>query len=214
MDIAQAELESLHKAGVRGTRFNLVDVKDPSAGLPLDAISAFAARVAPMGWHVEFLVHVDDYPDFAAMFRDFPTPIVVGHLGYFRPGCALDHPGFRGLLELAEAGRCWVKMTGPYRIAREDLPYADVDAFAAALVARASHRLLWGTDWPHVMMKKTMPDDGRLADVLARWVPDAGLRRPHPGRQSDRAVRLLTGTIPIGAIPPFSAAWKTLYLRP
>lgn len=177
MDVGADALAALHDAGVRGARFNLVDVKDPGAGLPLAAIAGVAARIAPLGWHVEFLVHVDDYPDFAAMFRDFPTEIVVGHLGYFRPGCPVDHPGFQGMLELAEEGRCWVKLTGPYRIARQDLPYADVDAHAAALVARAPHRLIWGTDWPHVMMKKTMPDDGRLTDVLARWVPDAETRR-------------------------------------
>jgi predicted TIM-barrel fold metal-dependent hydrolase len=70
-----------------------------------------------------------------------------------------------------------VKLTGPYRITAGDLPYADVDPFAAALVDRAPDRLLWGTDWPHVMMKKTMPDDGNLADILARWVPDSGLRQ-------------------------------------
>jgi predicted TIM-barrel fold metal-dependent hydrolase len=176
-DIGTAALEDLHRAGVRGVRFNLVDVKDPKAGLPLAEIAAVAERIKRLGWHVEFLVHVDDYPDFGAMFRDFPTEIVVGHLGYFRPGCAVGHPGFKGLLDLAEAGRCWVKLTGPYRIAAQDLPYADVDPFAAALVARAPHRLLWGTDWPHVMMKKTMPDDGHLADVLAHWVPDDAVRR-------------------------------------
>lgn len=177
MDTEQVELESLHRAGIRGVRFNLVDVKNPGAGLPLAEITAFAERIKPMGWHVEFLVHVDDYPDFASLFRDFPTEIVVGHFGYFRPGCALDNPGFQGLLELAESGRCWVKLTGPYRIAAEDLPYADVDPFAKALVTRAPHRLLWGSDWPHVMMKKTMPDDGRLADTLVRCASDKTLRQ-------------------------------------
>ena len=177
LNVEQAELEELHKAGIRGVRFNLVDVKDPSAGLPLTEITAFAKRIKPMGWHAELLVHIDDYPEFGTMFRDFPTEIVVGHLGYFRPGCALDHPGFQGLLELAESGRCWVKLTGPYRIAADDLPYGDVDRFAEALVSRAPDRMLWGSDWPHVMMKKTMPNDGHLADVLAGWIPDERLRR-------------------------------------
>lgn len=177
MTIGQAELEELHRAGIRGVRFNLVDVKNPTAGLPLAELSAFAKRIKPLGWHVEFLVHVDDYPEFGTLFRDFPTEIVVGHYGYFRPGCGLNHPGFQGLLELAESGRCWVKLTGPYRIAAEELPYADVDPFAQALISRASHRLLWGSDWPHVMMKKIMPDDGQLADVFARYTMDAALRQ-------------------------------------
>lgn len=175
-DVTDSELESLHQAGIRGVRFNLVDVKDPALGLPLDEISAFAERIKLLGWHVEFLIHVDDYPDFGSMFRDFPTEIVIGHYGYFRPGCTLDHPGFQGLLELAECGRCWVKLTGPYRISAEELPYADVDIFGATLVERAPHRLLWGTDWPHVMMKKVMPDDGHLTDVFARYTTDENLR--------------------------------------
>ena len=177
MDIGQSDLEGLHQAGIRGVRFNLVDVKNPAAGLPLAGISAFAERIKPLGWHVELLVHVDDYPDFDALFRDFPTEIVVGHYGYFRPGCELAHPGFQGLLASAESGRCWVKLTGPYRIAVEELPYADIDPFAEALLRRAPHRLLWGSDWPHVMMKKIMPDDGHLADVFARYTSDSALRQ-------------------------------------
>ena len=57
------------------------------------------------------------------------------------------------------------------------LPYADVDAFAARLVAAAPHRLVWGTDWPHVVVKTGMPNNGDLFDVFARWVPDAALRK-------------------------------------
>ena len=177
LDMERAELEGFHKAGIRGVRFNLVDVKDPSAGLPMAEITAFAERIKPMGWHTELLAHIDDYPEFGTMFQDFPTEIVVGHLGYFRPGCALDHPGFQGLLQLAGQGRCWVKLTGPYRIAAKDFPYEDVDRFAEALVKRVPDRLLWGSDWPHVMMKKTMPNDGHLANILARWIPDQQLRR-------------------------------------
>jgi 2-pyrone-4,6-dicarboxylate lactonase len=177
MDTELKELEKLHQAGIRGVRYNLVDVKNPTARVPLTEITAFAERIKPLGWHVEFLVHVDDYPDFVTLFRDFSTEIVVAHFGYFRPGCTPDNPGFQGLLELAEAGRCWVKLTGAYRVAAKELPYADVDAFAKMLINRASHRLLWRSDWPHVMIKKTMPDDGHLADTLMRYASDSGLRK-------------------------------------
>ena len=177
MNISDPELEELHSLGIRGVRFNLVDVKNPKSALPLADISRFAERIKPLRWHVEFLIHVDDYPDIHAMLIHFPTDIVIGHYGYFRPGLSIEHPGFQGLLELAESGKCWVKLTGPYRISTEDLPYGDVDPFGHTLVARASHRLLWGTDWPHVMMKKSMPDDGHLADVVARYINDESLRQ-------------------------------------
>ena len=32
--------------------------------------------------------------------------------------------------------------------------------------------MLWGTDWPHVMVKGAMPNDGDLADLLLDWVPE------------------------------------------
>ncbi len=175
--VGEAELDALHAAGVRGLRFNLVDLADPRVGPPLAAIRQLCERIAPRFWHAEFLIHVDDYPDFEARFGDFPTDIVVGHMGYLRPGRDADDKGFRGMLRLAEAGRCWVKLTAPYRISAGDLPYPEAAAFARAIVAAAPHRAVWGTDWPHVMVKKAMPNDADLCDLLPGWVPDAALRR-------------------------------------
>jgi len=44
------------------------------------------------------------------------------------------------------------------------------------LIAAAPQRMLWGTDWPHVMKKKRMANDGELADLLERWAPQARTR--------------------------------------
>jgi predicted TIM-barrel fold metal-dependent hydrolase len=46
------------------------------------------------------------------------------------------------------------------------------------LLAAAPDRVLWGTDWPHVMRRWTMPmpNDGDLADLLLDWIPDEALR--------------------------------------
>jgi predicted TIM-barrel fold metal-dependent hydrolase len=75
-----------------------------------------------------------------------------------------------------KAGKAWVKLTGPYRISTQPLPHSDTIAFARALLDAAPERVLWGTDWPHVMVKGAMPNDGDLADLLLEWVPDAGMR--------------------------------------
>ncbi len=53
----------------------------------------------------------------------------------------------------------------------------DVDPFAARLVEAAPERLVWGSDWPHVIVKTAMPNDGDLFDIFSRWVPDAAMRR-------------------------------------
>lgn len=178
--IAPGEIEALHRAGVRGLRFNVVDRHDHKNVVPVEVLRAVAAKIAPFGWHIELLVNVDEAPDFAAAVAAIPVPIVLGHLGYPKSGARNwpAHPAFAGLLRLIDGGRCWIKLTGPYRISdAPDVPYEDVDAAARALIAAAPERMIWGTDWPHAMKKKRMANDGEMADLLERWAPDAAVRK-------------------------------------
>jgi len=175
--VTETALDDMHQAGVRGLRFNLVDLADPGKGPPLGAIRALCERIAPRGWHAEFLIHVDDYPDLDAKFEDFPTEIVIGHMGYPRLGQNTACDGFGAMLRLAEAGRCWVKLTAPYRISPDDQPYPEAGEFARAVVAAAPGRVVWGTDWPHVIVTKPMPNDADLCDLFYQWVPDPWARQ-------------------------------------
>jgi predicted TIM-barrel fold metal-dependent hydrolase len=177
-DVPAGELETLHRAGVRGLRFNLVDRRDARNLVPADGLRAIAQRVASFGWHIELLINLDEAGDFATMLADMPAPIVIGHMGYPRHGARawLKSPAFAALLRLLQGGQCWIKLTGPYRISDFELPYDDVDAVARELVAAAPERMLWGTDWPHVMMKKKMPNDGDVCDLVERWAPDPRTR--------------------------------------
>jgi predicted TIM-barrel fold metal-dependent hydrolase len=176
-DVGDAELAALHAQGVRGVRVNVVDVKEGAGALPLEALRSLARRIAPRGWHLELLAHVDALANLDRDFAGFPVDVVFGHLGYMRTGKGLDAPGFQALLRLLESGRAWVKLTGPYRISTRPMPHADVGPFASGLLRIAPQRVVWGSDWPHVMVKGAMPNDGDLADLLLDWVPDAGLRR-------------------------------------
>jgi len=176
-DVDDAELKRLADAGVRGVRVNIVDVKDRKPGtLPMAALTKLAKRIAPLGWHMEFLMHADEFPDLDRQFADFPVEIVLGHLGYLSIGKTPDDPGFQALLRLMRSGKVWVKLTGPYRITAAPLPYSDALPFAKALLEANRERVIWGTDWPHVMLKGMMPNDGALADVIFDWMPDAPLR--------------------------------------
>lgn len=189
-DISDDELKSLDAAGVRGLRVNIVDVKDRKPGtLPMDSLRELAQRIAPLGWHLELLMHADEFPDLDKTFADFPVDIVLGHLGYLTQGAPLDHPGFQALLRLMKAGRAWVKLTGPYRITSERLPYSATVPFAHALIEANRERVLWGTDWPHVMLKGLMPNDGELADVLAQWIPDMATRQQVLARNPEKLYR-------------------------
>ncbi len=176
--VTDTEIDHLHQAGVRGLRFNLVDVADTSGNAMLQQILPLCERIARLGWHSEFLLHADDYPDFEACFEAFPTDIVLGHSGYLRHGQTVDNAGFQGMLRLAATGKCWVKLTAPYRIsASGELPFAEAGEFARALVDAAPERVVWGSDWPHVKITTPMPNDADLCDLLFDWVADAQSRR-------------------------------------
>ena len=65
-----------------------------------------------------------------------------------------------------------------YRITTSALtPYVDVTPLAKALIEANEDRIIWGTDWPHPIVKGKMPNDGALMDQLADWAPDAAVRK-------------------------------------
>ena len=176
-EIYDTELEAMHHAGIRGIRCNVVDVADKSKGLPIDQLTAIAKRIKPFGWHLELLAHVNEYPDLARTFAKFPVDLVFGHFGYCHAKHGVHDKGFQGLLELLRNNKAWVKMTGPYRICDGDFPYEDMRVFNDEVIKANSKRLIWGSDWPHVMVKKQMPHDADLCDLFGSWVNDPSLRK-------------------------------------
>ncbi len=178
-EVGDAELARLNEGGVRGIRVNLVD----RGGMPFSSLAALgrmAERIRDFGWHIELLVHVESRPE---ELRELATtvcvPLSVAHIGYTKAAAGgADHPGFQAFLALLRDGHFWVKLTGPYRIsAHDNFPYPDVAAMARAVVAAAPDRVVWGSDWPHVIHYRGMPNDGDLLDALADWAPDEALRR-------------------------------------
>ena len=175
-NVSDDELERLHQAGIRGVRVNVVDVAEAKGVIAMAPLEKLASRIRRYGWHVEFLMHADHFPQLDRLFANFPVDIVLGHLGYMKTDKGITNDGFQALLRLMKDGKAWVKLTGPYRISTQPLPHPDTIEFAHALLDAASNRVVWGTDWPHVMVKGAMPNDGELADLLLDWVPDERLR--------------------------------------
>ena len=172
-DVTDAELRTLHEAGVRGTRFNfvrrLVDFT------PREVLMDIAARVAPLGWHVVVYFEARDLPELWEFFTTLPTRVVVDHMGRPDVSQPVDGPEFERFVRLMrEHGHIWSKVScperlsvsGPPAIDGERHPYRDVVPFARRLVETFPDRVLWGTDWPHPNLKDHMPDDGLLVDVV------------------------------------------------
>lgn len=168
-DIAMDTLREWHGVGVRGIRLDLFKRRE----LPLADIQKFildsAAKVAPLGWHLQFYAPgyiVRDLIDFLATLDiDF----VIDHMGYMLEEDGLTEADFERLLALLKGGRCWLKASAPYRLAKKRGMDA-VDEIAKAIVRAAPERTIWGSDWPHI------PDGGRdtgvLLNQLALWAPD------------------------------------------
>ncbi len=173
-DVSSDEVGRLHALGVRGVRCNIVDLKEGRGQLPLAGLRALAVTIAPFGWHIEFLMHVNEFPDLDRQLRELPVPMVFGHLGYV-PTQLGTTDGFEALLRLARAGRAWVKLTAPYRLTAESFPYPSTLAAAERLLNEVPERLLWGSDWPHVFIRSAMPNDGDLFNLFADWLGDRAL---------------------------------------
>lgn len=181
--VTDNELAALHAAGVCGIRCNIVDLAQAKGALPVAELRQLAQRIAPLKWHLELLMHVNEFPDLAQQLGDLPVDLVFGHFGYVAAQRTTSDPGFQSLLSLVRTGKAWVKITGPYRISRafsdsagNECSYSDVRPFADALLEANPCQLLWGSDWPHVMVKHHMPHDADLCDVLGDWVQDKSLR--------------------------------------
>jgi predicted TIM-barrel fold metal-dependent hydrolase len=167
-------LRDLAEAGVRGFRVN----RTAKTGLAFDVARRLAERTRDLGWHVQFLLDIEDHPDIDRLLGDFPTEVVIDHMGRPDPKKGIGAPGFQALIRLLKSGRGWAKLSAPYRTSRQEPPYHDITPFAQTLVAAAPDRLVWGSDWPHVLLETTMPNDGDLVDQIAVWMSDeAGRRR-------------------------------------
>ena len=91
-NVTDAELQDMHAAGVRGTRFNFV--KRLADFTPRDVLLEIANRIAPLGWHVVVYFEAADLPELYDFFTALPTTVVVDHMG--RPDVTkpVDGPEF------------------------------------------------------------------------------------------------------------------------
>lgn len=167
-----AELEGLHRAGVRGVRIN---VASKTAGLTMEQAPRLAARIKPLGWHLQFFVRIGQSPAFEQEIARLPVPCVIDHFAHVRAAEGVQSQGFQALLRLARLEHVWFKLIGPYRISTQWPLHPDVAPLARALMGAAPDRCVWGTDWPHPNAAQ-MPNDEDLADALGEWFPDAAAR--------------------------------------
>lgn len=164
-NVTNAELSSMHYAGIRGVRFNFV--KRLVDATPKEVFLNIAERIAKLGWHIVVYFEAADLEELVPFLESLPTIIVVDHMGRPDVTKGVEHPDFKRFVDLmARNENVWTKVTCPERLTVAGPPYDDVINHAAHIVKRFSDRVLWGTDWPHPNMKSHIPDDGALVDFI------------------------------------------------
>ncbi len=179
-DAPDAELARLHAAGVRGVRINVSPVQPHDAGIAaklLPRIERLEARCAELGWQLDFLLPGWLTEELLEKLRTLKVGFTLAHMGMFLAREGPRHPGFRKLLELLRqgSGRCWVKLTGVYRMSQA-AAFADAAPMVRALVEAAPDRLIWGSDYPHLSFADKVDSTG-LFDLLREWARDEATLR-------------------------------------
>ena len=173
-EIGDADLRRYHEGGIRAVRFNFVrhleSVPEPAV------VRRMADRAAEMGWHLVVHLDAEDIGELSPLLLGLPVPFVIDHMARVKAGDGLEQPPFRELLRLMERPNAWVKICGGERVSTEGPPFTDAVPFAQALIAAASDRVLWGTDFPHPNVR-SMPNDGHLVDLFGLYTDDPATQK-------------------------------------
>ena len=186
-----AALDEMHAAGIRGIRVNLETIRQADPVVARERLQAAIARVKGRdGWHIEIYTRPAVFLAVQDVIATCPVHVSLDHFAGLRAADGIDQAGFGLILEFLRAGTISVKLSAPYLASTLSPDFPDVDAVARALVAANAERILWATNWPHpnsgkdgpkrpfdIVTPLRQPDDGAILNLLARWVPDAAVRR-------------------------------------
>jgi predicted TIM-barrel fold metal-dependent hydrolase len=168
--ISDGELADLGARGIIGDRFNLVDLDRNELRAP--AAQRMLERLREIGWFAEIHVFARDLPDLAPILERHAGRLIFCHMGRPDVERGIDDPGFQRFLEFGRSGNAIAKLTGAIRISREKtFPFKDVDPFVeATLEAYTLERVIWGSDWPFVILKGAITYD-QVVEWFERVVP-------------------------------------------
>ena len=185
---SNADLDAMHRAGIRGVRVNLETAGETDLDLARRNLAAAVKRVAPLGWHVQVYTRLSVIEGLRRTVSRLQVPIVFDHFGGATAAGGVDQPGFAALCALVGSGSAYVKVSAAYRSSDKAPAYDDMAPLARALIEANPYRILWGTDWPHphaaapgAAINDIAPffaiDDGLALNQLPLWAPQAAIRR-------------------------------------
>ena len=172
--VTEETLHDMHRRGVRALRLDLF----LRSGLPTAELVQYIQRSVRMtktlGWHLQFYTPGWVVRDLIPYLGDIDADFVIDHMGYMLESDGLTRQDFDLLLRVLADGRGWMKLSGPYRVAK-DGNFEKLRPLAHAIVDALPERTIWGSDWPHI--PDGARDTGELLNLLAPWAPNAPARQ-------------------------------------
>lgn len=116
-----------------------------------------------LGIAINLLMGLDHIPALAVLAERFPqVPTLIDHMASPDATAGTGSPGFKELLKLSRFPQVSVKVSGYHYHSDQEWPYRDCHSIFKALYdAYGAKRLIWGSDFPHVILKSS------YASVLA-----------------------------------------------
>ncbi len=112
-------------------------------------------RASELRVAINVLARQHHIPRVEMLAERFPqVPIIIDHMAHPDVAAGIDAPAFQAMLDLSRFENVYVKPTGYCYYSQQEYPYADCADFFRALYDRfGPQRLIWGSDFPHVLLK-------------------------------------------------------------
>jgi len=182
---SSAELDRMHRGGIRGVRINLGTAGQDDPAFARERLQKALRQIGGRPWHVQMFVSLPVVAAIEKQLTAATVPIVFDHFGGAKAVLGVQQPGMASLLRLLQTEKAYVKISGVYR-ASSAPDYQDAAPLAKVFVAANPERVLWGSDWPHpdtasaretTEVSPLLPiDDGRMLNLLATWLPNVARR--------------------------------------
>jgi len=140
-------MQKLKDQGIVGVRLNLFGKSCPD--LNEHVWQQFLVRVTEMGWQLELHAPPKYLLQLLPSLATYALDVVIDHFGRFDPETGVNSAEYQTLLGMLNPEQHWVKVSGFYRLGKENGVQNAKDALALLLARDMQTRLIWGSDWPH-----------------------------------------------------------------
>lgn len=165
---SDAEVLSLHEAGVRAVRFNFL--KEVNLMPSMQLFHRLIDRLAELKWHARIQPSRHGIREDVQLLKNVRIPVVIDHFGRPTPGDTESGSNVATVVELLKQGNFWVMLSNGYRYAKTGFPWNDIIPVARAYIEAAPDRVIWGSDWPHPLSTTQPPNDADLLELMYRYV--------------------------------------------